>query len=215
MSPPTAEAPPQGTYAEEAAVIAAILAGTLVFPNPAETVAAILLTVAPASLLAVPEAAASVAFGVASLVVQTPRNSGTRGSRLTARGTGPASEGQFLREAAYGGFYALSALRRVAAAEDFDNALDKERRYFVQQREASRRRVAGATLNDAAAAIHGPILSWIHTGRAKTHRPEHEVAHGANFDVRLPPTETGGLPATLPHCDCVPGPPIEGARMLI
>ncbi len=210
-TPPPEQA--QESYAEEAAVIAAILAGTLVVPNPAEAIAAILLAVAPAPLLAAPAAAASVAFGVASLIVQTP-GPAARGSRLTARGAGPASEGQLLREAAFKGFYALNALRRVAVAEDKAQQLRRERRFFGQQLEASRRRTAGAALNDAAAAIHGPVLSWVHTGRAKTHRPEHEAAHGANFDVRLPPTETGGLPATLPHCDCLPGPPIAGARML-
>ncbi len=205
----------QEPHAEQAALIGAVLAGTLVVPNPAEAVAAILLSVAPAALLTAPAAAASVAFGVASLIVQTPRNSGVRGSRLTARGAGPASEGQLLREAAYKGFYALNALRRVAAAEDKAQQLRRERRFFGQQLEASRRRTAGAALNDAAAAIHGSVLSWVHTGRAKTHRPEHEAAHGANFRVDAPPASTGGLPATLPGCDCIPGPPIPGARMLV
>ncbi len=206
---------PQETYAEEAAVIAAILAGTLVVPNPAEAIAAVLLSVAPAALLALPAAAANVALGVASLVVQAPRNSGARGSLLTARGAGPASEGQLLREAAYKGFYALNALRRVAAAEDKSQQLRRERRFFGQQLEASRRRTAGAALNDAAAAIHGPVLSWVHTGRAKTHRPSHEAAHLSNYDVRNPPRSTDGLlPGMAMHCDCVAGPPIPGARML-
>lgn len=206
---------PEEEFPEAAGLIGAILAGTLAVPNPAEAIAAVLLAVAPSSLLAAPAAAASVAFGVASLIVQTPRNSGARGSRLTARGAGPASEGQFLREAAYKGFYALNALRRVAVAEDKAQQLRRERRFFGQQLDASRRRTAGAALNDAAAAIHGPVLSWVHTGRAKTHRPEHEAAHGMNFRVDSPPTSTGGLPATLPGCDCIPGPPIPGARMLV
>ncbi len=213
--PETQQEAQEEPHAEQAALIGVILAGTLAVPNPAEAIAAILLAVAPVSLLASPAAAASVAFGVASLVVQTPRNSQARGSRLTARGAGPASEGQLLREAAYKGFYALNALRRVAAAEDKAQQLRRERRFFGQQLDASRQRVSGAILNDAAVARWGPILSWNHGPNSPNDRPHHVAADGANYDVRNgPPKETGSFPATEPHCGCTPGPPREGARML-
>ena len=200
---------PREQHAEEAAFVASILAGTLIVPNPAEAIAAVLLAVAPASLLVIPETAASVAFGVASLVVQTPGR-----SARPVRG-GPASQGQFLRESAYKGFYALSALKRVAVAEDRTKALQRERRFFGQQLEASRQRMAGAALNDAATERWGPVLSWNHGPEGPNDRLRHVAADGQNFDVRNPPRETDGLPGTLPACKCYPGPPIPGARMLV
>lgn len=200
------QAQTSSSEAEIAAVIASILAETLAVPSPAQAVAAILLTIAPAPLLAQSEQAASVTFGLGSLIVQTPVKS--------MRRAGIASEGQFWRETALKGFYALAALKRVAEAEDKAKALKREPRFFAQQLEASRQRMAGAALNDAAAERYGDVLSWNHTGRSKTHRPSHKAADGANYRVSRPPTKTGGFPATLPGCDCLPGPPISGARML-
>lgn len=203
--------PDRELNAEEAAVIAAILSGSLSVSNPAEAVAAILLSAAPAALLAAPEVAASVAFGVASLIVQAPGRSGPP----SARGVGPASRGQFLKETALKGFYAFAALRRVALAEDRAKAFTRERRYLSQQLEAARQRMAGAALNDAAAEKWGTVLSWRHGPNGPNDRPHHVAADGANYRVDRPPLETEGLPGTLLHCDCTPGPPIKGARMLV
>ncbi|MCL6437224.1 MAG: hypothetical protein K6T51_01325 [Rubrobacteraceae bacterium] len=112
---------------------------------------------------------------------------------------------------AYRAHYAAAAARRLASGES-DRA--REERFFAQHLAAEEARVKSARMAEAAADRWGPLLGWIHTNTAKTHRPSHIAADGANFDVRYPPVSTGGLPGTLPHCDCIAGPPTPGARML-
>jgi hypothetical protein len=198
---------PQSSLEEEiAAAIALILAGQAL-PNGVSMEAAIgrLLSVLPGAL------GADVSGSVARLVV-ADKPGVLRGSQAT-RATSIAN-------LSYRAHYAIEAVKRVASkvsgGQGVADALRTERTHLSQHIEASKTRMAGARLNDAAAERWGPVLSWNHTGTSHTHRPSHVRAHGANFDVRNPPSSTDGmLPGMALHCDCVSGPPIDGARTLV
>lgn len=151
-----------------------------------------------------------VSAPVSRLVLQAvPRERG--GSEAERR----ASRGNL----SYRAHYAIEAVKRLArkvgSGESLADAFKGERHHFRSHLEASADRVAGARMNDAAASRWGPVLSWVHTGRTHTHRPSHVAANGANYDIRRPPQQTEGmLPGQARHCDCVPGPPRQGARTL-
>lgn len=206
--------PQEGSTLEEeiAAAIALILAGQVVPEVGVVAAIAALLTLLPG----IPEAddtegtEGSVSRSVARLVVRdTPATSRRSGAEVRTS----------VSNLSYRAHYAIEAVKRVAervrSGESIAEAFQGERRFYTQHLEANRRRVSAARMNDAAAERWGPVLSWNDTGRAKTHRPAHLAASGANFDLRSPPAATGfKLPGEEPNCDCVAGPPIQGARLL-
>ena len=209
----TPESAPSSQGAQVAALIALLLAGV-----EAERVArmgglkvvvtALLATLVPASLPAALRA--SVSASVATFVLRgNPKPSGSSGAVLAAR------RENLLRR----GRYAIEAVKRLSGAvladeDGLSEALSRERVHFRRHLLASETRLWGARLNEAAASRWGPVLGWRHKGTSATHRPAHEKADGSNYLIDRPPRSTGGLPATLPHCDCLPGPPIRGARLL-
>jgi hypothetical protein len=200
--------PTQEDSAEEgiAAAIALILAGQATLPDGMAPAAAIALLLA--RLPGLLEEGVSAA--VAALVTgpQIPKPTGSA-AILAARAS----------NISYRAHYAIGAAKRVAAGvgegKSIAEAVRAERKYLRQHLEASRTRLAGARLNEAAAERWGPILSWNHTGRTETHRPSHVAADGANYRMGSAPAATGGmLPGQAPNCDCIPGPPIPNGRML-
>ena len=201
------------TEEEVAAAIALVLSGRLSPPDP-EAAVAFALSTLPA-LAALPSAPGGrVSREAASLVLRDlPRRAGPGGALLAAHRD----------NLLYRAWYGVNAAKRVAASvldgegpvgERLRKALSAESPYFAAHKRASGKRTAGARLNDAAAERFGPILGWNHGSHGPNDRPHHVAANGLNFDVRNPPKETEGLPATLTHCGCVPGPPRRGARML-
>lgn len=196
----------QATEEEIAAAIAAVLAGAVVLPPGVAPVGAIAFLLR--GLPGAPDA--SVSRAVARLVAgDLPSLPGRTGVLRRA----------YVDNLLYRAYYALTALRRVTGAlgegEELRDALSKEAAYFEAHKAASKQRERGARLNDAAAERFGPLLSWVHLGTAKTHRPSHLSAHGKNYLVDRPPESTdGALPAMAPHCDCIAGPPIPGAELL-
>jgi hypothetical protein len=198
---------------EVAALVAAILAGSIVVPNPALAIAEALLNLIPSFLPSLIKV--RISADIARLVVQdqpTPTN-GT-GANLAA------SESNL----AYRALYAVSAVKRLVKAargpseesvEDrLTKALQAERSYLEGHLSASKRRTQQAAVLDAMAKAHGPILSWNHRDIGKTHRPSHLRADGSNFDIREVPRSTEAFPGFLPGCHCFPGPPLPGARNL-
>lgn len=204
----TRETPKQGSYTEQEILVAALVAQAVAEGASAGTVAALLapLLVATASTEGVALMAARLALG------EDPPEP----ARPSA---GEAERRAALDNLLFRAFYAVSALKRLAAAgtegpDSLAFALARERVHAGAHVRASEARIRGARLNDAAAEKWGDTLGWAHTKVAQTHRPEHEAAHGKNFSVSNPPLSTGGLPATLPGCDCVPRAPYPGAEMV-
>lgn len=203
------------TEEERAAAIAALLGGIVTVQTVEALVSAI------ASLLArlpgLPSEASDlgddVTRRVARLVVEGRQ--GLREDMDSPREASATLRHTHIDNLIHRAHYAINATKRVVTAEDVRKGFTVERRFFLQHREAERVRTAGAKLNEAAAERWGPILSWNDTGKAKTHRPSHLAADGKNYDVRRPPTSTGGvLPGQALHCDCVPGPPKQNAEVL-
>jgi hypothetical protein len=198
--PPEAQ-PTEEEIPPEAWLIGGLLAGSIPVP-PGLTlptaIAVVLLSAIPENLLTRSLEAAHSAQGIASLLIAD------------------AGAGRSLQEYGMKAMYGINALLRVAKAEDKVKALEKERGFYEQHREASDRREKGLRQAQAMAEIHdSDILSWNHTGTAKTHRPAHVAASGFNFDWRNPPKATGGaLPGQLPGCDCMSGAPRPGAKVL-
>lgn len=202
----------QATLEEEvaAAVLALLIAGA-----GAAAIASTLALLLPPPILAIPQLAATISGDIAVMVLGAANLPGSGSQRRI----GASGE-----ELGYRAMYAVNAIKRVGTAALGENegrldrvrhALEVEGTYLAAHRQAQQRREAGRALNEAAAAIHGPVLSWVHLDTARTHRPAHVRAHGANFDIRNPPRETDGmLPGMAMHCDCVAGAPIKGARML-
>ncbi len=173
-------------------------------------IAAELALLLPASLAGALRS--SLSLDVAEVVVTDPIE--------PPRGVG-GNVGAYMEEVAYRAMYGVRAAQRLGAAavSGEEGALGKawarEGNLYRRHREAQDARQRGRALNQAAAERFGPILSWRHTGSAKTHRPAHVRADGLNFDVRNPPRATDGmLPGQAMHCDCIPGPPIRGARTM-
>lgn len=198
--------PQQANEPEIAAAIALILAGGVSVPSVTGAIAALLRMIP-----GMPDSGdGDVSVPVSRMV-----------SRVT-RGTGTPLDGEVAVSASnlsYRAHYAIEAMKRVASdvsqGNTLKDALNAERINLTRHLEASETREAGARLNQAAAERWGPVLSWNHTGKSSTHRPSHVAANGANYDVRNPPQSTEGLlPGQAPHCDCLAGPPIPGARML-
>jgi hypothetical protein len=201
------------TEEEVAALVAAILAGSVVVPNPALAIAEALLNLIPSFL---PSAIkVRISADIARLVVQdqpTPTN--RTGANLAASQS----------NLAYRALYAVSAVKRLVKAirgpgeesvEDrLTKALSAERSYLEGHLNASRRRTQQAAVLDAMVNAHGPVLSWNHRDIGKTHRPSHLRADGSNFDIRTVPRSTEAFPGFLPGCHCFAAPPIPGARKL-
>lgn len=217
----TAQAPEQTSEQESpadeevAAAIAAILLGVVVVPDVREAVATLLSHLGGL-------AQGALTLAVATLVVQDlptlPRGSGGPTEALEAAlANAPASAGARRGNLIYRAHFAVNAAKRLAKAEDFRDGLREEVRLFEAHKEASAQRLLGAHMNDVAAARFGPILSWNHHPRGGvSHRPSHVRANGMNYDVRNPPKATDGmLPGMAMWCDCMPGPSIRGARMLV
>ncbi len=207
--------PPLPTQEEETTVeegIAAAIAAILI-ARGVGMVAAIAAEIArllPASLAGALRA--SLSLDVAEVVVADPVE--------PPRGVN-GNVGAYMEEVAYRAMYGVKAAQRLGGAAisgeqgALGRAWEREGNLYRRHREAQDRRQRGRALNEAAADRFGPILSWRHTGEAKTHRPAHVRANGKNYDVRNPPRATDGmLPGQAPSCDCIPGPPIRGARIL-
>lgn len=190
-----------------AAAIALILMGEASVPDSEDAIAALLALLAPTFLA--PALRGGLSRETASLVLRDPLPPPGGGNVLLA-----ASRAEFTYRAAYG----LAALGRLVETVIGGQGLSAWRKseagYFTAHMDASETRLAGARLNDAAASRYGNVLSWNHGPNGPNDRPHHANAHGANFDATRPPKETQGLPSMLPHCNCSPGPPRRGARML-
>ena len=209
----TAQSPPSQQSSEEevAAAIAAVLAGGLVLPagtTPLAAISALLGT------LGLPDA--SVRDAAARLVSEDPDLMPDNAAQLRA---GPALRRAHLDNLIYRAYYAINAAKRITArvAEGEEaslrGALDKERPYLQQHREANRRREAAARMVDAAVELHGPVLGWRH-GHPKEPRPSHKAADGKNWEAGTVPLSTGALPGVLPGCTCVPVAPFPNAETL-
>jgi hypothetical protein len=213
----TQSPPGEPTEAEIAAGIALILSGqapeqVAAAGGVGAAVALALLAFVPASL-PWPERA-SVSAEAAELVLRDrPDHPSGSGAILAAR------RGNLVYRALYG----INATRRIVSkvaggegslGERLKGAVKAEAPYFAAHKDANERRLRGAELVDAASNAFGPILGWNHGPNGPGDRPHHVKAHGLNFDVRNPPRETEGLPGTLLHCGCFPGPPKQGARVM-
>lgn len=190
-----------------AAIAALVVAGTAT----AGAVAAVLTLLRGISVPSVPRAAAEM---VLSELPQRP----TPGDQLMGA--------TWWSNLIYRGLYGVNAAQRLQDAHDaalkadneelYRSALIREGAYFHDHLEASEQRRRGAQLNGAAMERFGPVLGWVHLGTARTHRKEHERAHGKNYDPLSPPISTKGyLPGQARHCDCTAGPPQRGAEMLV
>ena len=211
------EAPPQEQATEEeiASAIALILAGGVTLPSgttPLAAIAALLSLLPSLGDFAEDEPGGSVANAVARLVVEDAPEV----SRPAEGLTGSLRRAQ-LDNLSYRAHYAIQAMRRISGAvvegDDLRGALKSEGRYLTQHLEASRRRVAGAKMIDAAVELHGPVLGWKH-GHPNEPRPNHADADGANFEAGSVPTSTQALPGVLPGCTCTVVAPYPGGRML-
>jgi hypothetical protein len=193
---------------EVAAAIAAILAGQLALP------AGVTLLAAITTLLgALPDApdgpvTAATARAAARLVLEDPPKPPGRSEALRVA---------YADNLLYRAWYGVNAAKRLAASvsegDDLRAALSKELAHYHRHREANAARTAGAKLNAAAAERWGPVLSWNHSGK-EHFRPHHKAADGKNYRVDRPPVSTEGLPGTLLHCGCAPGPPKPNGEML-
>lgn len=125
---------------------------------------------------------------------------------------GLASLTSLAEEALMRGFFAINAIKRIAAAEDKRAQLDNERTYFDAHKRASKRRRAVVEQVDAASARYGPVLGWKATLDART-TPECRNAHGSNFRADRPPS-IGYPGATHPRCRCEVTAPHTNGRML-
>lgn len=199
----------QASEGEIAAAIALILAGRVEVPSVVGAIAALLRMIPGLPSLSEDDVSLPVARMVSRISGATPK-------------PGDAQIAVNAANLSYRAHYAIEATKRVAlkVADGAGprEALSTERTHLVQHLEASEARSSGAALNEAAAKRWGPVLSWRHAASRKgaaNHRASHVAADGANFDVRNPPQSTDGmLPGQALHCDCLPGAPIPGARML-
>lgn len=108
--------------------------------------------------------------------------------------------------------YIVESYTRRAAASTSPEAEDA---YFISHLEVSGQRQLAMAREDEMVATYGPVLSWVHLGTATTHRPDHVAADGKNYNaVTGARTVEGGKPGIAPRCDCVPGPPRQGATLL-
>lgn len=197
---------------EVALAIALILAEKIDVPNPLPVIAFLIMGLFPLSISR--PLRERLSDGVAQMVLRdAPKPTGKGQAEMVA----------LEKEYAYRAHYALQAQARLTRAaqgvedgraERIGRAQAIEARYFDAHKEARDSRMKGARLNDAAAQIYGDVLSWHHGPLTPNDRENHVAAHGHNFRVSDPPKQTFGLPATLPHCKCVPGPPRPSAPML-
>lgn len=121
--------------------------------------------------------------------------------------TGPASLQVWATEPARRAAYVLSASTRLAAEGD----VGRERQHLSSHLAAGRARASAAQRVDVATRSFGTTLGW-YAVRDHITTPECRAAHGANFQVAVPPAI--GYPGT-PHggtCRCLPGPPFENGR---
>ncbi len=201
------------TEEEVAALVAAILAGSVSIPIPTLAIAEALLNLVPGFLPTPVQVriSADVARMVSEVGTNTQRPSGA--SLAAQRGN-----------LAYRALYAVQAVKRLVKAvsgpseepveERLERAFNAERSYLLAHLNASRRREQQGAVLDALANAYGPILSWNHRDIGRSHRPSHLKADGANFDIRQVPTSTEGFPGFLPGCHCFGGPPIPNARVI-
>lgn len=203
---PTPPEDPEGLTAEEAA---AAIAALLLLGGAGATVGAI-----AAVLMQLPGVVPNLAERAARLTLmdlptrpQAPDQiiAATWWANLMRRGLYAANAATRLSGA-------YSEAERVGDEGPIEAAVEAERRYFGQHVDQSETAIQGAVINAAAVDRYGRILGWIHPGRTKTHRREHERAHRQNYDPLNPPAATSRfLPAQALFCECVPGPPWPGA----
>lgn len=197
------------TEAQIAALIAAILAGSVVIPASMTLVGAVVVLLE--SLPSPPDG--SVIDAVAEMVV------GDREALFGGSEGNVASLEALTNNSGYQALYAIAAVRRIARAveggDDLGDALSREKHNHDLHVNAIETRNRGAKLNVAAAERFGNVLNWNHTGTARTHRHPHVAADGKNYNIFEPPASTDYmLPGMEPNCDCVPAAPVQGAGVL-
>lgn len=112
----------------------------------------------------------------------------------------------------YRAAFIINALRRIAAAPDWKTALKREIGFWKAHTRASTRRMTVARRIDASRKLYGDMLGWYATMDERT-SSECRAADHRNFEALQPPVI--GFPGSVhPHCRCLPGPPIPGAKMV-
>lgn len=183
----TQQAPVEEDFTEEeiALLIAGILAGTVVVPNPLAAIGTALLALVPHS---VPHALGGrISADVARLVVRDlPRIHGAGEAKMRT------SHDNLMYRALYG----IQGIKRLVAAivepgdesleEKLDKAIKAEARYFQQHKDAVASREAKAADIDLAAERYGPNPGWHSVLDENTDARCREL-HGTNFDITNPP----------------------------
>jgi hypothetical protein len=140
-------------------------------------------------------------IGAAALKAFTQRPGGTSARAIALRAN--------LR---YRAAFVINALRRIAAAPDWKIALKRELGFWKAHVKASQRRVTVARRIDAARRLYGDMLGWYARMDERT-SAECRAADHRNFSALQPPVI--GFPGSVhPHCRCIPGPPIPGAKLV-
>lgn len=185
----------QGATAEEVEAILAVLALGAAVDATAKALAGVLL-------IPLPVASAFLAgIGASELKAFTQRPKGTSARAIALRAN--------LR---YRAAFIINALRRIAKAPDWKIALKRELDFWKAHQRASKRRVTMARRIDAARRLYGDMLGWYAVMDNRT-SAECRAADHRNFSALQPPVI--GYPGTVhPHCRCIPGPPIPGAKLV-
>jgi hypothetical protein len=112
----------------------------------------------------------------------------------------------------YRAAYLLNAATRLASADDFKAALEREKKLFAAHLEASKRRIEAAKKSQAAADRYGPVLGWGGILDDRT-TPDCRWLIGKNYQATKPP---GGLHPGARHarCRCFPVPPHPGKPVI-
>lgn len=112
----------------------------------------------------------------------------------------------------YRAAFIIRALRRIVAAPDKKTALKRELAFWKAHLKANDRRKTMARRVDWARGKYGDLLGWYAKMDSRT-SAECRAADHRNFHALQPPVI--GYPGSVHlHCRCVPGPPIEGAKMV-
>lgn len=185
----------QSATDEEIAAILAVLALGAAVDATAKALAGVLLVPLPIA------GAFLAGIGAEALKAFTQSAKGTTARAIALRAN--------LR---YRAAFIINALRRIAAAPDWKTALKRELGFWKAHTTASKRRSTIARRIDAARKLYGDMLGWYATMDTRT-SGECRAADHRNFNALQPPVI--GYPGSVhPHCRCLPGPPIPGAKMV-
>lgn len=195
-----------------AAAIAAVLSGEVKARNPEKAVAVILLRLKVKGLHDDPETAAHVTNRIALLTASETPIVHLAIWDLFRSAKGRVGRSQVAEEFLLKGWYAINAVKRVIAAEDRADALEKERRYHADHLDASKRRIAIAKDVDRFEEENGKKAGW-HGILDERTDPECKVLIGKNFLVTRKPKP--GWPGTVHRfCRCSVGLPFPDGEMI-